>query len=204
VLVQTALTADELRPLADQPGLRNGYRRILYHRRGYAGSSPVQGPGSIARDAADCQALLNALGIERAHVVGLSYSAAVVLQLAVDAPNLVHSLTLLEPPPVHVPSTPEFRAICTLLQATRHAHGPTAALDEFAALVFGPDWWVAVERDLPGATAQMQRAPPPSSTPTSRPCWTGRSPPPTPGASPPRCCTSAAPTAGHGSPRSAS
>jgi len=156
VLVQTALTAGELRPLADH-ALRNGYRRVLYHRRGYAGSSPVHGPGSIARDAADCHALLDALGIQRAHVVGLSYSAAVALQLAADAPNLMHSLTLLEPPPVHVPSAREFRAACTRLQATRRAHGPAAALDEFMTLVMGPDWWVAVERDLPGATEQMQR-----------------------------------------------
>lgn len=63
LLVQTALTADELHPLAQQPALRDSYRTVLYHRRGYAGSSPVDGPGSVARDAADCQALLAALGI---------------------------------------------------------------------------------------------------------------------------------------------
>ena len=33
LLVQTALTADELRPLATHPAL-NGYRKILYQRRG--------------------------------------------------------------------------------------------------------------------------------------------------------------------------
>ena len=30
VLVQTALTADEFGPLADQPPLRNGFRTVLY------------------------------------------------------------------------------------------------------------------------------------------------------------------------------
>jgi hypothetical protein len=49
-----------------------------------------------------------------------------VLQLAVDAPNLVHSLTLLEPPPVHVPSAREFRAICTRLQDVTHPAGVAA------------------------------------------------------------------------------
>jgi hypothetical protein len=58
IFVQTALTADELRPRANE--LPNDYRTILYHRRVYAGSSAVTGPGSIARDAADCKALLAA------------------------------------------------------------------------------------------------------------------------------------------------
>jgi pimeloyl-ACP methyl ester carboxylesterase len=61
------------------------------------GSSPVDGSRLHARDAADCRALLGVLGIERAHVVGLSYSGPVALQLAVDAPEQVHSLTLLDP-----------------------------------------------------------------------------------------------------------
>lgn len=58
VFVQTALTADELLPVAQAPALEHGYHKIIYHRRGYAGSSAVSGPGSIARDAADCRALL--------------------------------------------------------------------------------------------------------------------------------------------------
>jgi pimeloyl-ACP methyl ester carboxylesterase len=52
----------------------------------------------------DCQQLLTALDIESAHVVGVSYSAAVALQLAATTPSCVHTLTLIEPPPLHVPS----------------------------------------------------------------------------------------------------
>jgi pimeloyl-ACP methyl ester carboxylesterase len=100
VFIQTALIANELLPLASEPALADSFRRIVYHRRGYAGSSPVAGPGSIPRDAADCQALLAALRIERAHVVGLSYSGAVALQLAAAAPDRLCSLVLIEPPPV--------------------------------------------------------------------------------------------------------
>ncbi len=157
VLVQTALLADELLPLALQPVLRAGYRTVLYHRRGYAGSSPVDGPRSVTLDAADCRALLSALGIERAHVVGLSYSGAIALQLAVDAPECVSSLTLLEPPPVHVPSAPQFRAANARLQDTRRTLGLAAALDEFLTLVIGPGWRAEIERVLPGSVAQMQR-----------------------------------------------
>jgi hypothetical protein len=45
VLVQTALIADEFAPLADHLVARGAYRAIVYHRRGYARSSQVQGPG---------------------------------------------------------------------------------------------------------------------------------------------------------------
>jgi pimeloyl-ACP methyl ester carboxylesterase len=157
VFIQTALTADELRPLANEAVLRDGYRKVLYHRRGYAGSSPVDGPGSIARDAADCRALLAAMDIERAHIVGLSYSAAVALQLAADAPGCTHSLVLVEPPPVHTPSAPEFRAANDRLIEVRRAQGPVVALDDFLTIVIGPDWRDAVEGHVAGAAAQMER-----------------------------------------------
>ena len=157
VMVQTALTADELRPLAEHLSARGAYHVIVYHRRGYAGSSPVHGPGSVARDAADCRDLLVALGLGSAHVVGYSYSGAVALQLAVDAPEQVHTLTLVEPPPVHVPSSQEFREANTRIMESRRVRGPDAALEEFLGLVIGPSWRIEVEQRVPGAAAQMQR-----------------------------------------------
>lgn len=156
VFIQTALTADELSPLATDPSL-DDYRRILYHRRGYAGSSPVDGPGSIQRDAADCAALLTALDIDRAHIVGLSFSGAIALQLATDAPERVHSLTLIEPPPVHIPSAEEFRAANDQLITSRREQGLEAALDEFLTIVIGPDWQQDAEDALPGSSAQMRQ-----------------------------------------------
>lgn len=157
VLVQTALTADELAPLADHLVARGAYRAIVYHRRGYAGSSPVEGPGSVVRDAADCRDLIVALGLGKVHIVGYSYSGAVGLQLAVDAAEHVQTLTLIEPPPVHVPSAAEFRAANAQLQEARRARGPGTALEEFLALAIGPDWRTEVEQRLPGAAEQMQR-----------------------------------------------
>lgn len=91
--------ADELRPLATAAELEDGDRKILSHRRGYGDSSAVDGPESIGRDAADCRALLAAMAIDRAHIVGVSYCAAVALRLAADAPACVHTLVLEEPPP---------------------------------------------------------------------------------------------------------
>jgi pimeloyl-ACP methyl ester carboxylesterase len=157
LLIQTALVADEFLPLASQPALGDHYRVIRYHRRGYGRSSPVQGPGSIQRDAADARALLAALGVARAHVVGFSYSGAVALQMAADSPTCVHSLVLLEPPPVHVPSAARFFAANAQLVEDHHARGPAVALDRFLTRVIGRDWRAAIERTLPGAAEQMQQ-----------------------------------------------
>lgn len=157
VFIQTALIADELLPLASELPLADGFRRIVYHRRGYAGSSPVDGPGSIPRDAADCRALLAALRIGRAHVVGSSYSGAVALQLAAEAPDCVGSLVLIEPPPVHIPSAGEFRQVNEDLLTTRRTRGATAALDDLLTKVIGPDWCQEIEHDVPGASEQVER-----------------------------------------------
>ena len=91
------------------------------------------------------------------HLVGVSYSAAVALQLAADAPQHVRTLTLLEPPPVHVPSAPAFRAANARLQEVRRRHGPAVALDELLTAVIGPTWRADAERAVPGSAEQMQR-----------------------------------------------
>lgn len=111
----------------------------------------------MARDAADCRDLIATLGLGPVHVVGYSYSAAVALQLAVDDAGSAHSLTLVEPPPVHVPSSAEFRAANARLLETARTRGHHAALEEFLPLVYGPHWHARMEQELPGATEQMQR-----------------------------------------------
>lgn len=156
LLVQTALVAEEFAPLCAQPALA-GHRLLRTHRRGYAGSSPATGGRSVRDEAADCLALLDALGLRCAHVVGVSFSSAIALQLAADAPHRVGSLALVEAPPVHVPSAAAFRAANAELAAERVAHGAVAALDRFQHRLTGPDWRADVERLLPGAVAQMTR-----------------------------------------------
>lgn len=156
LLIQTALLAEELRPLCRESALA-GHRLIRTHRRGYGGSSQVTGIRPITAEAADCVALLDALGVERAHVVGLSYSSTIAMQLAVDAPHRVHTVSLIEAPPLHVPSAAEFRAANDELAVARAAHGAVAALDLFQRRLLGPDWRAEVERAVPGAVAQMTR-----------------------------------------------
>lgn len=157
VFIQTALTADQLRPLAEDATLAEGFRRILYYRRGYAGSSPAEGPGTIARDADDCRVLLDELGVDRAHLVGVSFSSAIALQLAAERPERVHSLTLLEPPPMIAPDVADFLTANDELLATRREAGADAALEEFMTKLVGPGWRREIEQHLPGSAEQMQR-----------------------------------------------
>ncbi|MBV9357311.1 MAG: alpha/beta hydrolase [Chloroflexi bacterium] len=108
VLIHGALLAEAYAPLCAEATVAACYRLVRYHRRGYAGSSRVAAPFSIAQQAADCRALLRGLGIERAHVVGHSSGGLIALQLALAAPEVVHSLVLLEPALMDVPSGPLF------------------------------------------------------------------------------------------------
>lgn len=157
VVIQTALTADELRPLAQQIARSGGYRVIHYHRRGYAGSGPVLRPGSIAAEAADCRALVDALDVAPAHVLGVSYSAAIALALAASAPETVCTLTMAEAPPVVGPGAVPFLAANARLLDSYRADGPLVALDEFMTLLLGPRWRHESDRDQPGSVAAMER-----------------------------------------------
>ena len=96
VLIHGGIIADSNLPLITQPSLRK-YQFIHYHRRGYAGSSNYNSHFGILEEANDCLNLMQYLGINRAHILGHSIGGTIALQLAIDNPNYVHSLSLLEP-----------------------------------------------------------------------------------------------------------
>jgi 3-oxoadipate enol-lactonase len=77
---------DRLVPLLD------GRRVIRYDLPGY-GRSPR--PGSASRPVDDLLGVLDALGVERAHLVGNSLGGGTTLALATTAPERVASVTLL-------------------------------------------------------------------------------------------------------------
>jgi pimeloyl-ACP methyl ester carboxylesterase len=156
VFPQTALTADESLPLAQSAALRDGYSKVVYHRRGYGASSAPLSPGSVARDARDCLALMDALSVTRADIVGVSYSCAIALQLASVAPDRVRSLTLIEPPPVHAANSEQFREASEHLLSVRRERGVPAALEEFLAVAL-PSFVGEAVAALPGAVEQMRR-----------------------------------------------
>ena len=92
MLLISPVLADGFVPLVAEPSLAERYQLIRYHKRGWVGSTHTAGPVSVADHAADAAALLDHLGIARAHVVGHSSGAAVAAQLALDEPDRVATL----------------------------------------------------------------------------------------------------------------
>jgi pimeloyl-ACP methyl ester carboxylesterase len=155
VFIHGVLIGDAFRPLLAEPSLADRYRLIHYHRRGYAGSGCGAGPVDVARQAADCRALLRHLGVERAHAVGHSYGGAVALQLALDTPEVVHSLALLEPALMVGASAQGYRQALARGAARYREAGAAVAVDEFLQARWpGPGYRAILDRALPGAFAQ--------------------------------------------------
>lgn len=98
VFVHGALARDLLEPLAGELARRGGYRSIHYGRRGHGGVGLPAEPADIPGQASDVVTILDALGIDRAHVAGHSFGAFIALELATRLPERVRSATLLEAP----------------------------------------------------------------------------------------------------------
>jgi pimeloyl-ACP methyl ester carboxylesterase len=153
VFIHGAFIADTFRPLLAEPSLAGRYRLILYHRRGYAGSSRASGPVSVALQAADCRALRRHLGVERAHIVGHSYGGDVALQLALDDSSVSHSLALLEPGLMVGAGAQDYRESLARGVERYHEAGAEVVVDEFLRARW-PGYRAALERVLPGAFVQ--------------------------------------------------
>lgn len=75
-------------------GLDATFESIAYDQRGIGASSPSEGRFSIADLADDAAALLDVLGLERAHVFGTSMGGMVAQELALRHPGRVRTLIL--------------------------------------------------------------------------------------------------------------
>jgi pimeloyl-ACP methyl ester carboxylesterase len=151
VFIHGALIADAFRPLLTESALTSEHRLLAYHRRGYGGSTHAAGAITVAQHAADCQALLNHLGVGRAHVVGHSYGGAVALQLALDAPELIESLALLEP--AVFGGQPYLDALSKGQERYR-LEGAEVVIDDFLKQRFGADYRPHLDRVLPDSFGQ--------------------------------------------------
>ncbi|HTJ35561.1 MAG TPA: alpha/beta hydrolase [Dactylosporangium sp.] len=115
LLIHGSNLADGLRPLAAALRRHTPWLApVRYHRRGMGDSTshddqPRQGePVRIEWHAADALALLDALGLPSAHVLGYSYGGTVAIEAALAAPERVRSLILVEPTLREVPSADQF------------------------------------------------------------------------------------------------
>lgn len=87
------------------------------------------------------------LGIEKAHIVGHSSGALIALQLALEGPGVVHSLSLLETAlPSVMFAAPEVQAAMQKAMPQYQAGNKAGALDAFMRGFLLPDYGEAVSR----------------------------------------------------------
>jgi pimeloyl-ACP methyl ester carboxylesterase len=97
VFVHGGVMRDFLVPLADELTRRGDHRVIHYGRRGYGGRGLPAEATDIPGQVPDVLAVLDALGIEKAHVAGHSLGGYIAMELATRAPECLLSALLLEP-----------------------------------------------------------------------------------------------------------
>jgi pimeloyl-ACP methyl ester carboxylesterase len=141
---------DECAAVLIEPALANQFRVIHYHRRGYGNSERPETPVSMREQAADCRAVMQHVGIERAHFVGQSYGGVILLQTALDFPDVVHSLALLEPAlPSVLGNSQAFTEMVGKVVALYSSGDKAGAIARFAEEVAGADFRAAADRTLP-------------------------------------------------------
>jgi len=141
---------DESFAVLAEPALTNRYRLIHYHRRGWGNSERPEAPVSISQQAADCKGVLQHLGVKQAHLVGQSYGGTILLQFALDAPDFVYSLALLEPGlPSVLFNSPEFGAAAGKAVSLYESGNKAGAIDGFGQEVAGADYRADFDRTLP-------------------------------------------------------
>ncbi len=138
-------------PTMTDPALR-GYRLIRYHRRGFAGSSRTPVPFTIKDHAADAAALLKALGVQRAHIVGHSFGGSTTLQMALDYPELARTLVIMEPPVFN----PDGPSPFVKMDEQYRSGDKLGAMSAFSTGSYGPDWRTLASR-VPGGPAQVEK-----------------------------------------------
>ena len=74
--------------------LAAGHRVLAFDNRGAGRTEKPDEPYSVRQMADDTAGLMRALGIERAHVIGMSLGGRIALELALGHPALVRSLIL--------------------------------------------------------------------------------------------------------------
>src|SRR5262245_3784644 len=157
LMIHGAAVAETFVPLARARALRT-YRTIRLHRRGYAGSGHPAAVTTLAEQARDAAALLDHLGVARAHVVGHSYGGLVALRLALDHAERVHTLALIEAPLLMSPFAQGFIEAMRPVAETYQGGDPRGAAARFILAVGGPEALATIERTLPaGAFDQTVR-----------------------------------------------
>jgi pimeloyl-ACP methyl ester carboxylesterase len=131
-----------------------GFSTLSYRRQLRKPAGGGCRPLTVAEDAAICARLMDHVGWPTAHIVGHSYGALVALQLALDTPEHVGTLALLEPALRDVPSSAAIAAALQPVIAAYRSGDTAGAVDGFLCHVCGDGYRTALEQVLPGAFSE--------------------------------------------------
>jgi pimeloyl-ACP methyl ester carboxylesterase len=157
VLLISPVVAGAFRPFMSAKPLVERYRLIKYHKRGWCGSTHTTPPVSIEDHAADAAALLDELEVSCAHVVGHSSGGPIGLQLALDCPDRVHTLVMLEPSLLNLPGAQGLFAKAGPAMEAYGAGDHRTAVESFLSVVSGLERDTCrdvIEDHVPGGVAQ--------------------------------------------------
>ena len=137
------------------------YRVLAYDHRGTgANAGPLPDPYTVAHMAADVVALLDGIGVERAHLIGHALGGLVGLQLGLQAPGRLRSLVLVNSWARLDPHTA--RCFAARLALLRHV-GPEAYVRAQPIFLYPAAWLSAnverMARDDAHALDHFQGAP---------------------------------------------
>jgi 3-oxoadipate enol-lactonase/4-carboxymuconolactone decarboxylase len=139
VLVLAASLGTSMAMWDDQvEALGQRFRVLRYDHRGHGRSEVPAGPYSIAELGADLVGLLDALGLERVHLAGLSLGGMVAMWVAANAPGRIDRLALL-----CTSARIEPASIYTERAAKVRASGTASVADEVVARWFTPGFPVS-------------------------------------------------------------
>lgn len=125
----------------EQPLLRDRFRLLHNHRRGFGRSERGNAPPGIQHEAADCREVLKHLNVDRAHFVGASAGAVVLLQYASDYPETLQSAALFEPPLSEILARyPEYVQSNQRAASLYQSGDLDGMVDAFLTEVEGPDY----------------------------------------------------------------
>ena len=155
VFIHGSMIADANAPLLKQWLMSKNHRLISYHRRGYAGSKYSGRPLTMSQQASECLALMNYLNVPSAHIVAHSHGGAIALQLAIDYPLFVHTLSLLEPALVdYIPKAQAIQKKFVPIIQTYEKGDKEVAIDQMLQIVGGTAYRPTIEKILPGSFDQ--------------------------------------------------
>jgi pimeloyl-ACP methyl ester carboxylesterase len=135
-------------------GLAESFSVISPDNRGLGESELGGAELTIDGMAADLEALLDALGIDRATVVGWSMGGFVAQRLVVRAPARVAALALLATDPGGPDSVPA--AVADWSRLTDHAGTPREQATRLISLLFPPELAVDIDREFGEVVAAAQ------------------------------------------------